>query len=97
MDGALQVLSVSPWFGLHPGGWAYLIQLNPDFVGERLQSVHSMYLGLAVDWGLPLLGLFVLANLLTIKNGWTAVRRSSKRNRVWRDYHSFGIFYSWTV
>ena len=72
-DRALMVLPVSPWFGLHPGGWVILLTINPSYLG--VQSTHSMYLQIAVEWGLPMLGLVLLSIILTIKNGWQVVQR----------------------
>ena len=75
-DRALIVLSISPWFGLHPGGWVGLLTINPEFAfGGAVQSAHSLYLQTAVEWGLPMFGLVLLSIILTILNGWRVVRR----------------------
>ena len=62
----LSVLSVSPFVGLRPGGWIKYLESGIMFWGTplKVQSAHSMYLEIAINWGIPLL-LMILLLLIT--------------------------------
>ncbi len=69
-QGAFNILYLSPWFGLHPGGWATLLHNAPQFAGEAVQSTHNVFLGVAVDWGLPMAIILFIVFISTMYNAW---------------------------
>ena len=67
----LEILSQSPIVGLRPGGWIeYLSQDNiySDGTLLKVQSAHSFYFAISLDWGLPLtILIFLLISYVIFK------------------------------
>jgi O-antigen ligase len=72
---ALAILRESPLFGAWPGGWQIAL-VNLQLPGAQYGvSVHSMLLSVAVEWGIPMALLLVLAVGLSLRSGLRVVGR----------------------
>lgn len=64
----LDAIFSSPYVGLRPGGWMeYLVQ-DVSYQGTtlRVQSTHSFYLETAVNWGIPVLVIFLAIIIFSV-------------------------------
>lgn len=60
----IQILKENPLFGAYPGGWAH--QFSRYERSGQLSSIHSLYLYVAVEWGIILAILLVLFILYAV-------------------------------
>lgn len=55
-----RIVKENPWFGVWPGGYFDALR-DAQYASPTLVSAHNMFLGIAVEWGLPMAVLLVLA------------------------------------
>jgi hypothetical protein len=84
----IDLLFQSPWVGLRPGGFIVWLSDGQTYLGTALkvQSAHSLYLELAINWGLVVLLLFITASisllLVAVRISLKAKRHTYKRDKI---------------
>lgn len=86
----ITILADSPWVGLRPGGWMEYLGASINLVDGvtrsgvtlvdgtplKIQSTHSFYLEVAINWGLPMLFVMLLMSLSILRSSLRAIRDS---------------------
>jgi hypothetical protein len=70
-----QVVLDKPLFGAHPGGYARQIVAMGYSSRAEIYSPHNMFLGIAVEWGVPMAAILGVALIAAIRNGIVALAR----------------------
>ena len=70
-----------PWTGAFPSGYFEEMQRRGALL-DVASSAHNLYFALAVEWGLPLVGVMLLVMFATVRHGWGAVRRARGRHEA---------------
>jgi hypothetical protein len=78
-DGALDIVRENPWFGAFPSGYFQAMQRHGLLLDDVVNSAHSLYLGLAAEWGVALVGVALFVMFATVRRGWNAVGRAHRR------------------
>jgi len=73
----ISVLGVSPYVGLRPGGWIEYLEKSASFEGTilKVQSAHSLYLDIAINWGLIFTAIYILFFLVVVLRNHKLGRR----------------------
>ena len=101
----ISILIDSPWVGLRPGGWMEYLASSVNMVDGivrsrittidgtalKIQSTHSFYLEVAINWGLPMLFVILLMSLSILRNSLSAIRDSIDVSGDIRDLRSLLI------
>jgi O-antigen ligase len=70
--GVLRIIKDHPWFGAHPSG--YLDQMQKlGLLTEQVNSAHSLYLAVGVEWGVPMVVLVVVVMVTSFRYGCRVV------------------------
>jgi O-antigen ligase len=78
---AVQKLTDSPWFGIGPGQWnfervygdsKYLV--TPNGLEDSVSDPHNGYIYIAVEYGWPVLVLYLWLIILCLIQGWETLR-----------------------
>jgi len=98
MDKTLRIISENPLFGAWPGGYSEAMfgQGYSGFLsvtdGRSVPSTHNMVLNVAVEWGIPMAFLLLVALILSFVYGMRAIRQGGKG-----DYLTQGLVYGTTA
>ena len=77
-EAALDIVRENPWVGAFPSGYFEAMQ-SRGALGDQASSAHSLYLFLAVEWGVALAGLALFVMFATVRRGWGAIRRAGRK------------------
>jgi O-antigen ligase len=87
-DYAIKIISASPLFGAWPGGYNNAM-LNLGYSGllsvtdaTSVPSAHNMVFNVAVEWGIPMAFLLLVALVLSVVYGIRAIRLSGKSDQL---------------
>ena len=76
--GALTIIKASPWFGAYPSG--YLEQMGRlGLFHDQVNAAHSLYLAIAVEWGIPMVLIALIVMAVSFKYGLRAFRLLKRR------------------
>lgn len=81
----IPIVAASPYVGLRPGGYVSMLQKGYYYTSQQgytglmvVQSAHSFYLVIALEWGLPLLCFIIVIMLHCIYLLHLTIRLTSK-------------------
>jgi hypothetical protein len=75
---SMRIVTGNPFFGAHPGGYAREMFAHGFSRTQRLVSSHNMFLGVAVEWGIPMALVMLAALVLAIRNGLRALMAATR-------------------
>ena len=90
---AYEIISSNPFFGAFPGGHE-IAKSKLDIPELTYGSAHNIFLTVAVEWGLPMGILLLLAVLLVIWNGIQTIKtmrdNQNIKNQIWNKTTAYG-------
>ncbi len=77
----LKIIAENPFFGAFPGGYQSSLKKikMEELWREYGHSPHSLYLGIAVEWGIPMAMISLLALLYSFRSGILIIRKIRKK------------------
>jgi len=94
----MRIVSKNPLFGTWPGGYSEAM-FRQGYLGilsvtdaQSVPSAHNMLLNVAVEWGIPMAFLLLVALILSLVYGIKAIRRGEEG-----DYLTHGLVYGVTA